>query len=62
MARKPSSRQNRAPERPERRADRTEDTAMRSLSKEERARLSMDAWEPSLLRHLLRAQDKLRGR
>lgn len=38
-----------------------EDTAMRSLSEEERAKLSMDAWEPSLLRHLLTAENRLRG-
>lgn len=38
----------------------TEDTAVLSLSKEDRARLCMDAWEPSLLRKLLRAQNKLR--
>jgi len=37
-----------------------EDTAMRSLSKDERKRLSIDAWEPSLLRHMLEAEDKLR--
>ena len=39
-----------------------DDTAIRSLSKEERARLSMDSWEPSLLRNLLRAENKLRER
>lgn len=39
-----------------------EDTALRSLSKEDRAHLCMDAWEPSLLRKLLRAEDKLRRR
>lgn len=39
-----------------------EDTVVRSLSKEERARLAMDAWEPSLLRKLLRAEAKLRQR
>lgn len=36
-----------------------EDTAMRSLTPEERKRLSIDSWEPSLLRHLLRAENKL---
>ena len=36
-----------------------EDTAMRSLSKDEIKRLSIDAWEPSLLRHMLEAQKKL---
>lgn len=39
-----------------------EDTAIRSLSKDEIKRLSIDAWEPSLLRHLLEAQNKLRRR
>jgi hypothetical protein len=39
-----------------------EDTALRSLSKEDRAHLCMDAWEPSLLRKLLEAQDKLHRR
>jgi len=32
-----------------------EDTALRGLTYEDRRRLSMDAWEPSLLRHMLRA-------
>jgi hypothetical protein len=36
-----------------------EDTAMRRLSKEERARLGIDSWEPSLLRALLAAQNQL---
>jgi hypothetical protein len=36
-----------------------EDTAVRSLSKEDRAKLGMDAWEPSLLRQLLAAHNKL---
>ena len=40
--------------------DQDEDTALRSLDALERAKLSMDAWEPSLLRKLLKAQDKLR--
>lgn len=39
-----------------------EDTAMRSLSKDEIKRLSIDAWEPSLLRHMLEAQNKIRRR
>ena len=39
-----------------------EDTAIRSLSKDEIKRMSIDAWEPSLLRHMLEAQDKLRRR
>jgi hypothetical protein len=37
----------------------TEDTALRSLTREERARLSIDAWEPSLLRKLLQAEGRL---
>jgi hypothetical protein len=36
-----------------------EDTALKSLSRTERARLDIDAWEPSLLRALLEAQNKL---
>jgi hypothetical protein len=46
---------------PARRAARApqEDTAVRSLSKEDRAKLGMDAWEPSLLRQLLAAHNKL---
>lgn len=39
-----------------------DDTAIRSLSKDEVTRLSIDAWEPSLLRYMLEAQDKLRRR
>ncbi|HEX6996477.1 MAG TPA: hypothetical protein VF339_20270 [Gammaproteobacteria bacterium] len=39
-----------------------DDTALRSLSKDEVSRMSIDAWEPSLLRHMLEAQDKLRRR
>jgi hypothetical protein len=38
----------------------TDDTAERSLSKVERRRLGMDSWEPSLLRKLLAAQNRLR--
>jgi hypothetical protein len=37
-----------------------DDTAVRSLSKEDRAKLGMDAWEPSLLRELLAAHNKLK--
>jgi len=37
-----------------------DDTALRSLSKDEVRKLSIDAWEPSLLRHMLAAHDKLR--
>jgi len=58
MARKPSGEARADEEPPSEQA--LEDTAMRSLSKEERRRLSIDAWEPSLLRHMLEAEDKLR--
>jgi hypothetical protein len=37
-----------------------EDTALRSLSKADRKKLAMDAWEPSLLRMLLSAQNRLK--
>jgi hypothetical protein len=37
-----------------------DDTALRSLSKTDRKKLSMDAWEPSLLRKLLSAQNRLK--
>ena len=36
-----------------------EDTALTALTPEDRERLAMDAWEPTLLRKLLEAQDKL---
>lgn len=42
--------------------DLVEDSAIRGLSKEEIRRLSIDAWEPSLLRHMLEAENKLRRR
>lgn len=35
---------------------------MLSLSKVERKKLSMDSWEPSLLRKLLSAQNQLKSR
>ncbi|MGD8339302.1 MAG: hypothetical protein PVH89_00890 [Gammaproteobacteria bacterium] len=37
-----------------------EDTAWLSLSRSDRKKLNMDSWEPSLLRQLLRAQDRLK--
>jgi len=37
-----------------------DDTAELSLSKVERRQLGMDSWEPSLLRKLLAAQNRLR--
>ncbi len=48
------------PKRHQQTAARPEDTAIRSLSREERKRISMDAWEPSLLRRLLSAQNRLK--
>lgn len=39
-----------------------EDTAKRSLSKTERKKINMDSWEPSLLRKLLSAQNRLKRR
>lgn len=39
-----------------------EDTALVSLSKDDRNRLGMDSWEPSLLRQLLTAQNRLNKR
>ena len=36
-----------------------DDTASRCLTHEERAKLAIDSWEPSLLRHLLRAANRL---
>lgn len=38
-----------------------EDTALRSLSRTERVKLDIDSWEPSLLRALLEAQNKLKS-
>jgi len=61
-ARKQTGEQGAAGAPSERRAGSTDDTAIRSLSKEEIRRLSIDAWEPSLLRHLLEAENKLRRR
>jgi hypothetical protein len=37
----------------------TEDTVARVLTRAERARLGMDSWEPSLLRELLQAHNRL---
>jgi hypothetical protein len=39
-----------------------EDTALLSLSKVDRKKLAMDSWEPSLLRKLLKAQNRLKQR
>jgi len=46
--------------RPRDRDESREDTALTSLSPEDRSRLVMDSWEPSLLRELLTAQNKLK--
>lgn len=43
------------------RGDGLDDTVLRSLSKDEVRRLSIDSWEPSLLRHMLEPHDKLRA-
>ena len=37
-----------------------DDTALLSLSRADRKKLNMDSWEPSLLRKMLRAQDRLK--
>ncbi len=39
-----------------------EDTALFSLSRSDRKKLNMDSWEPSLLRKLLTAQNRLKKR
>jgi hypothetical protein len=54
-SRRPAGSRLRAPKRDQP----AEDTAIRCLSKEERAKLSIDSWEPSLLRRLLRAANRL---
>lgn len=36
-----------------------DDTALCALTRVERARLGMDSWEPSLLRELLQAENRL---
>ena len=40
---------------------RHDDTALHSLSRTDRKKLNMDSWEPSLLRELLRAQNRLKN-
>jgi hypothetical protein len=37
-----------------------DDPAWLSLSRQDRKKLNMDSWEPSLLRKMLRAQDRLK--
>jgi hypothetical protein len=39
-----------------------EDTAMLSLSRADRKKLAMDSWEPTMLRKLLKAQNRLKQR
>jgi hypothetical protein len=43
-------------------AEPVDDTAMLSLSRTDRKQLNMDSWEPSLLRKLLKAQNRLKKR
>jgi len=43
-------------------AERQEDSALLSLTAEDRERLVMDSWEPSLLRKLLSAENRLKHR
>ena len=57
MAIKPTDTKAKPPGRPE-----PEDTALRTLSRADRKKLNMDSWEPSLLRNLLTAQDRLKKR
>lgn len=47
----------REPERPE-----AEDTIMRRLSPKVKDRMGVDAWEPSLLRKMLRVRDAKSGK
>jgi hypothetical protein len=57
MARKPTN----AKSKPQTKSE-AEDTAMLSLSRTDRKKLNMDSWEPSLLRKLLKAQNRLKKR
>ncbi|HUF73565.1 MAG TPA: hypothetical protein VMR74_11765 [Gammaproteobacteria bacterium] len=57
MARKPAD-----PDAESKQERQDEDTALLSLSRTDRRKLNMDAWEPSLLRKLLTAQNRLRKR
>jgi len=59
MARKRTSQRSAPRETPGRRARSTDDSVLRVLSKEEIRRLAIDAWEPSLLRNMLEAENKL---
>lgn len=36
-----------------------DDTAIRALNEQDRSKLDIDSWEPSLLRHMLKAVGKL---
>ena len=55
MANKPTQTTSKQPQDSSR-----DDTAWHSLSRADRKKLGMDSWEPSLLRNLLRAQDRLK--
>jgi hypothetical protein len=57
MARKPAD-----PDAESKQKQQDEDTALLSLSRTDRSKLNIDAWEPSLLRKLLTAQNRLRKR
>jgi hypothetical protein len=57
MATKPNHRRSKPAAAPP-----VEDTAMHSLSLADRKALTMDSWEPSLLRKLLEAQNRLKKR
>lgn len=57
MARKPTARDQKSKP-----AQKNEDTALMSLSRADRRKLNMDSWEPSLLRKLLTAQNRLKKR
>ena len=36
-----------------------DDSAIRALNEQDRSKLDIDSWEPSLLRHMLKAEGKL---
>jgi hypothetical protein len=57
MAAKPTDNKRARPKQTE-----LEDTAVLSLSRADRKKLNMDSWEPSLLRKLLTAQNRLKKR
>jgi hypothetical protein len=57
MARKPTGRDKESEP-----AQKNEDSALLCLSRADRRKLNMDSWEPSLLRKLLTAQNRLKKR